>query len=81
MNKLITEKANRDAFLPIASMRNTALRDPNKAPIHRRLPAILLEDYICNVNILTIYLLIHVAWSLVMLMASCSMMEGMAEEV
>ena len=37
MNRLITEKANREAFLPIASMRKTALRDPNKAPMHRRL--------------------------------------------
>ena len=37
MNKLITENANRDAFLPMASMRKTALREPNKAPMHRRL--------------------------------------------
>ena len=37
MNRLITEKANRDAFLPMASMRKTALRDPNKAPMQRRL--------------------------------------------
>ena len=37
INKLITEKANRDAFLPMASMRKTALRDPNKAPMQRRL--------------------------------------------
>jgi hypothetical protein len=38
MKRLITEKANRVAFLPTASMRKTALRDPNKAPRARRLP-------------------------------------------
>ena len=62
MKRLMTEKASSEAFLPTASIRNTADSDPNNDPIHRRL-------------------LIQVAWSRLMLMASCSMMEGMAEEV
>ena len=38
MKRLITEKARREALRPTASIRKTALRDPNKAPIARRLP-------------------------------------------
>ena len=62
MKRLMTEKASSEAFLPTASIRNTADSDPNNDPIHRRL-------------------LIQVASSRLMLMASCYMMEGMAEEV
>ena len=32
------EKARREALRPTASIKNTALRDPNKAPIASRLP-------------------------------------------
>ena len=38
MKRLITEKARREAFRPTASIKNTALNDPNKAPRARRLP-------------------------------------------
>ena len=37
---VITEKASSEAFLPIASIKKTALKDPNKAPTARRLPMI-----------------------------------------
>ena len=39
MKRLITEKARSEAFLPMASMRKTPLREPTKTPIQRRLPA------------------------------------------
>ena len=41
MKRLITEKASREAFRPMASIRKTALREPNRAPIHRRLPTVM----------------------------------------
>ena len=37
MKRLMTEKASSEAFLPTASIRNTADSDPNNDPIHRRL--------------------------------------------
>ena len=36
MNRDMTEKASRDAFLPTASIRKTAEREPNMVPIQRR---------------------------------------------
>ena len=37
MNRLMTEKASREAFLPTASIRKTALKEPNIAPRAKRL--------------------------------------------
>ena len=37
IKRLITEKAKREAFLPTASIRKTALSEPNIAPKARRL--------------------------------------------
>ena len=37
MNRLMTEKASREAFRPTASIRKTALKEPNIAPRAKRL--------------------------------------------
>ena len=54
MKRLITEKARSDAFLPTASIKNTALRHPNRAPIQRR----LLIQVACSMLMVMVALLL-----------------------